>query len=476
MCVCFADIQGFFSGTQVPDLDLTCALELQKRTCNKDDVMVQNGTTVHLESARYIDTTACVSTGSSQCLPQLVQGLPAVRARGPSELGPATQVYLDKVRGSNRMRMSADFTADWRQLRMPASQRVRQLLLETVGAAGSGMIHYKPAVARYFAGLPLCTDSAGWQAFDLVRTLAHLEAIGPCRTRQAERNNFVYYHTVEVGVHFTEPTVFAFFKTFHGHNCVADMRTASNIRAVSTATNASAFDNFALTEGRLAAGNTLPKVVTDTTAQTAFVGDFFAYSPSHQHTFLNVTILAPHPLLGHTAHKQGVPGASTPFLLQFPGIYTIVEDGVFVRRGGQALPSTIKRYVRVHKRDASQDSAASVRVPLQYMALVGTIAATLPARIGVALTGVPLPITHASTRVVDGASNDVLFALRHDGADAKPCHGPRGWDKYDANVSRRNTDMDKLLPCFIPQHINGTLRNVVYFRDVATFQIFATFL
>ena len=438
--------------------------------------MVQNCTTVHLESARYIDTTACVSTGSSQCLPQLVQGLPAVRARGPSELGPATQVYLDKTRGSNHMRMSADFTADWRPLRMPTSQRVRELLLETVGTPGSGMIHYKPALARYFAGLLLCTDSAGWQAFDLERTLAHLEAIGPCRTRQAERNNFVYYHAVEVGVHFTEPTVFAFFKTFHGHNCGADMRTAYNIHAVSMATNTSAFDNFALTEARLATGNTLSKVVTDTTAQTVFVGDFFTYTPSHQHTFLNVTILAPHPLLGHTAHQHAVQAASTQFLLEFPGIYTIIEDSVFVRRGGQAMPSTIKRYVRVRKRDVSQDYTASARVPLQYIALVGIIAATLPVRIGVALTRVTVPITHASTRVVDGASNDVLFALRHDGTDTKPCLGSRGWDKYDADMSRSNIDMDKLLPCYIPQHINGTLRNVVYFRDVATFDTYATYL
>jgi len=459
----------------VPDLDLTCTLELHEKTCNKDDVVVQNGTTVHLQSARYMDITACVSTGSSPCLPKLVQGLPAMRARGPSELGPATQVYLDGTRGSNRMRMSADFTADWRPMRMPASQRVRELLLETVGAAGSGMIHYKPVVAHYFAGLPLCTESAGWDAFDLVRTLAYLEAIGPCKTRQAERNNFVYYHTVEIGVHFAEATVFAFFKTFRGHNCVADMRTAYNMRAVSMTTNTSTFDNFALTEARLAVGNTLSKVVTDMTAQTVFVGDFFVYTPSHQHIFLNVTILAPHPLLGHTAHQHAVQGAGTQFLLQFPGIYTIIEDGVFVRRGGQALPSTIKRYVRVRKRDVSQNSTASVRVPLQYMALVGTIAATLPARIGVALTAVTVPITRVFARVVDGATNDVLFALHHQVTNIQPCRGSRGWDKYDANVSRSNANMDKLLPCYIEQHINGTLQNVSYMRDMVTRETYATY-
>jgi len=248
------------------------------------------------------------------------------------------------------------------------------------------------------------------------------------------------------------------------------------MRAVGVATNTSAFDNFALTEARLSAGSALSKVVTDTTAQTVFVGDFLTYTPSHQHTFLNVTILAPHPLLGHTAHQHAVQGAGTQFLLQFPGIYTIIEDGVFVRRGGQAMPSTIKRYVRVRKRDVSQDYTASARVPLQYIALVGIIAATLPVRIGVALTRVTVPITHASTRVVDGASNDVLFALRHDGTDTKPCLGSRGWDKYDADMSRSNIDMDKLLPCYIPQHINGTLRNVVYFRDVATFDTYATYL
>jgi len=438
-------------------------------------VVVQNGTTVNLQSARYMDITACVSTGSSPCLPKLVQGLPAVRARGPSELGPATQVYLEKIRGSNRMRMSADFTADWRPLRMPASQRVRELLLRNVGAAGSGMIHYKPVVAHYFAGLPWCTDSAGWDAFDLARTLAHLEAIGPCKTLQAERNNFVYYHTVEAGVHFTDATVFAFFKTFHGHNCIADMRTAYNMRAVSMATNTSAFDHFALTEARLAAGNTLSKVVIDTTAETVFVGDFFTYTPSHQHTFLNVTILAPHPLLGHTVHKHSVQDVSTQFLLQFPGIYTIVEDGVFVRRGGQALPSTITRYVRVRKRDIAQDTTGSVRVPLEYIALVGTIAATLPARIGVALTAVTVPITRVFARVVDGATNDVLFALHHQVTNVQPCRGSRGWDKYDANVSRSNANMDKLLPCYIEQHINGTLQNVSYMRDMVTRETYATY-
>jgi len=53
---------------------------------------------------------------------------------------------------------------------------------------------------------------------------------------------------------------------------------------------------------------------------------------------------------------------STQFLLQFPGIYTIIEEGLFVRRGRQALPSIIKRYVRVHNRDASHDNTASVGV------------------------------------------------------------------------------------------------------------------
>jgi len=70
----------------------------------------------------------------------------------------------------------------------------------------------------------------------------------------------------------------------------------------------------------------------------------------------------------------------------------------------------------------------------------------------------------------------VLFALRHDGTNAKPCRGSRGWDKYDANVSRSNTDMNSLLPCYIPQHINGTLRNVVYMRDVVTRETYGTYM
>ena len=464
---------------QAPDLDLTCALELQKKTCDIRDVSVENGERIHLSSTRYADALACVSGTDPQCVPQTIQGLQAVRPRGPAELGAPTQVVLESTRGDNRMVLGAVFTPNWTPFRTPRVMDERELRVQTVAAPGSGRVHYNNAVTRYFAGLPFCFDHENWSDFYVSRTVALLESMCPCKTRQNGRDNFVYYHSAELGMHFLDATVLAFFKTPGGHNSVADMRASQNIFIVHLVTSAAAFDMYALTEMRLAPGSSIPKTTTGTAGSDVFVGDIFTYTPPPWQNTLNIKILVPHPVLGQQDGNYTVRYPSTAIPLWFAGVYTIVEDSMVPRKGGTTLPSQTRKYVYVRKRSSADyvitDTSVMVRAPLKYVTLTGIRPQTALLHIAAKSARVPAAFSQSHVLVQDGVARDAAFALWQHSASMPPCHRSREWDKYDANVSRSNLHIDNLLPCYIVQHANGTVRNVAYFRDMATLEVFGAY-
>ena len=464
---------------QVPDLDLTCALELQKKTCNLDDVSVENGERIHLSSEYYVDALACVSDANAQCVPQTIQGLQAVRPRGPAELGAPTQISLESTRGDNRMVLGAVFTPDWTPFRIPTVTDERELRIQTVAAPGSGRVHYATPVMRYFAGLPFCFDHENWSDFYVSRTMPLLKSMCPCKTKQNGRDNFVYFHSAELGMHFQDETVLAFFKSPGGHNSVADMRDSQNIFIVHLITSTAAFDTYALTEMQLATDSNIPKITTDTTGSEVFVGDVFTYTPPPQQNSLNITILIPHPVFGQQDGNYNILYPSTAIPLLFAGVYTIVEDSMVTRKGGATLPSQTRKYVYVRKRNSADyvitDTSVMVRVPLKYLTLTDIRPRTALLNIATKSARVPVAFSQSYVLVQDGVTQDAKFAMWQQSSSMPPCYRSLEWDKYDANVSRSNRDIDNLLPCYIAHHVNGTARNVAYFRDVATSDVYAAY-
>jgi len=464
---------------QVPDLDLTCALELQKKTCNIDDVSVENGERIHLSSVHYADALACVSGTNPQCVPRIIQGLQAVRPRGPDELGTPTHVFLESTRGDNRMVLGVVFTPNWTPFRIPTGMDERELRIQTVLLPGSGRVHYETAVTRYFAGLPFCFDHENWSDFYVSRTMALLKSMCPCKTKQNGRDNFVYYHSAELGMHFLDETVLAFFKTPGGHNSVADMRASQNIFIVHLVTSTAAFDTYALTEMRLATGSGIPKMTTGTTASDIFVGDIFTYTPPPQQIQLNVTILIPHPLWGQQNANYTLQYPSMAFSLSFAGVYTIVEDIMVARKGGTMLPSQTRKYVNVRKRSSAQyamtNTSVVVPTPLKYVTLTGIRAQTALLQIATKSVRMPVAFLQSHVPVQHGTTDNVAFKLWQQSASMPACNRSREWDKFDTNMSRSNRDIDNLLPCYIAHDINGTLRNVAYIRDIVTRETYATY-
>ena len=440
---------------------------------------VENGERIHLSSEYYADALACVSDTNGQCVPQTIQGLQAVRPRGPTELGAPTQISLQSTRGDNRMVLGAVFTPNWVPFRIPTATHERELRIQTVAAPGSGRVHYATPVARYFAGLPFCFDHENWSDFYVSRTMALLKSMCPCKTKQNGRDNFVYYHSAELGMHFQDETVLAFFKTPDGHNSVADMRASQNLFIVHLVTNTAAFDTYALTEMQLATGSTIPKITTDTTGSEVFVGDVFTYTPPPQQPSLNITILIPHPDFGQQDGNYNIVYPSTTIPLWLAGVYTIVEDSMVARKGGAALPSQTRKYVYVRKRNSADyvitDTSVLVRAPLKYVTLTGIRPQTALLHIATKSARVPVAFSQSYVPVQDGVTHDAKFAMWQQSSSMPPCYRSLEWDKYDANVSRSNRDIENLLPCYIAQQVNGTVRNVAYFRDVATSDVYAAY-
>jgi len=427
----------------------------------------------------YTDILACVSEYNPECEQQSVQGLLSMRPRGPSQLGAATQVLLKTIRGNNRMQWSAIFTPDWVPFRIPTSMDERELRIQTVTSLGSGMIHYESPVSHYFASLPFCFDHANWSSFHVARTMDIFKSICPCKTRQEGRDNFVIYHSVELGIQFLDETVLAFFKTPSGHNCVADMRASQNIFVVYDITSTASFDTFAFTETRLATNSSIPKIITNMASSNVFVGDILEYTPSLQHSLSNLKILIPDPQLGRHVGNFSVQYPSMLIPLAFPGVYTIVENSMVARNGGEMLPSETQRYLYVRKRNSAHyaitDTDVVVSAPLEYITLIDIVTSNDPMRIAVEGHRVVESISQSSVNVKDSSTNDTQVAMWHNSANRQSCNQSRKWDQYDANISRSNTNIDNLLPCYIMQDIDLISHRVTYFQDIVTQQTYAAY-
>lgn len=473
---------------QALNLDLTCPLELQTKDCNKDHVAIVNDTAIRLVGTQHIGIVACASTSATQCQQEPIRGLSVLPITGPNIAGPSTLVYVQHTRGSNILQMYADTAPEWTQKRRQAAEAaaidVRLLTIAVVGASGMGMVHYNRAVAQYFHSLPLCSAHITWGAFVSARTLARLQAIGPCKTEQTTRDNFVFFHSAELGIDFVDSTVLAFFKTANGHNCVADMRTIGNIARVSVVTNALLFDVLATREMRLGSNSGITTVVDANTAHPLLVGDVYTHTPSPPtpssngaaSTPVELTLLVPDPLYGPVQVNSTLQYPTMPVSLPFPGVYTLIEDSMVHRQGGQMLSSRSKTYLHVRKRTATQaqinNAQIVARMPLQHLQLTNIVVPSVPHNVATGRT--PHSVVPADVKVVDGLTDDAVFQLVH--SVAPPCERSAHSNRYNTNIAINDTSIDSSFPCHVSHQISGVVRRVTYFRDIYTRQVYASYV
>ena len=463
------------------NVDLTCQLELQTKECNKDNVVVANGTGIGLVGSKHTDIVACVSTGGPQCQELPVKGLVAKHKTGRNIAGPPTQIYLQSTRGRNYAQMHADVTPDWTQKRRQAADAaavdLRLLKVAIVGLHGTGMLHYTRPVALYFATLPLCSSNINWASFLATPTMNRLQSIVPCKTRQAMRDNFIFLHPAELGVDFIDSTILAFFKSENGHNRAADMRTAQNVAKVSADTDTSGFHVQSMTEMKLSPNSGITR--ERNTVESLLVGDIFTHTPlpATPSTSVNITILVPDPLRGPVDGNYIIGYPSMQIFLQFPGVYTIIEDSMAERRGGKTLSSRSKTYLDVRKRTATPAQTSNTQIvthaPLQYMQLANIVIESMPHNIATGHTA-PVSVSRSNAAVVDGLTDDALFLLVQ--SNSPPCDRSAEWDRFSTNAPRSNASMDERLPCHITHRIAGLMRRVTYFRDITTRETYASYV
>jgi len=346
------------------------------------------------------------------------------------------------------------------------------------------MLHYSRAVAQYFRDLPLCSAHSTWDAFVNTRTLARLQAIGPCKTEQTTRDNFVFFHSSELGIDFVDSTVLAFFKTTNGHNCMADMRTVGNIARVSAVTNALLFNVLPIQEMRRGRNSGITTVVGASTVLPLFVGDVYTYTPPPptlssdgvNFTPIQLTLLLPDPSQGPISTNYTVQYPSMLVSLPFPGVYTIIEDSMIQRHGGQTLSSRRKTYLNVHKRTATQaqinNTQIVARVPLRYLQLTNVVIPNVPHNIATGQTS--HAVVPARVDVIDGLTDDAVFQLVHSATPS--CERSAHWNRYNTNVVISNTSIDSSLPCHLMHRVSGVLRRVTYFRDIHTKHTYASYV
>jgi len=468
--------------TQALNLDLTCPLELQKKDCNKDNVAVVDGTGIRLVGTQQTDIVACASTSATYCQELPIRGLSALPITGLNIAGPPTRIYVQHTRGSNVAQVYPHAAPDWTQKRRQAAEAaavdVHLLKVAIIGASGTGMLHYKRSVAQYFQSLPLCSAHSTWTTFLNSRTLARLQTIGPCKTEQTRRDNCVFFHSAELGNDFIDSTVLAFFKTANGHNRAADMRTVGNIARVSAVTDAVLFNVLSMTEMQLGRTSGITIIGDSTTLQPFLVGDVFTYSPpaptpsstGSGFTQVNITLLVPDPLQGPIPETYSIQYPTMAISLPFPGIYTIIEDSMIRRQGGETLSSRSKTYLNVQKRTATpaqiNDVQIVTRVPLQYLQLTNMIIPSLPHDVATGQT--PHAVIPSSVDVIDGLTDDTMFLLLQ--SIAPPCDRSEDWNRYNTKV------IDNTMPCYVTHKISGSLRRVTYFRDILTRQTYASYV
>jgi hypothetical protein len=366
---------------QSTSLDMVCPLKLQQTTaCDKRNVHVDSSDTVRFSSDERTDVIACMSNRTHAAASPSIAGETCVVLTGIGLLETDTTVMLHSIRGSNQMRMHADFTPQ-HKVTTAVSAAKRNVLVPSRSTAGlpiqvlpgppSGLVQYPAFVDEYFESMPFCNTQPSWPAFAAARTLHVLRQLSPCKTWQRGRDNGVYLHTAELGVAFLEQTVLAFYKTDRGRDRVANMQTQKNLDLVSHVTDASLFDTGNLTEFQLASDDNNNSNSSSSSASQhtpLLVGDLFSYLPPLPPGEYNVSILEPHPVLGRMSLDLNLVYPTTVVVLRFPGVYTIIEDSMQVRRDGSVQPFRAKKYATVRKRVASPDMAT--RAPLRYITLV----------------------------------------------------------------------------------------------------------
>jgi len=355
-------------------LDMVCPLKLQQTTaCDKKNAHIDSSDTVRFSNDEHTDVIACVSNRTHVSASPNITGETCVLLTGVGSLETETTVMLHSIRGSNQMRMHAHFTPQSaaKSTVFEPSRSTAELPIQVLPGPPSGLVQYPLFVHEYFDSMPFCNTKPSWAAFVALRTLHVLRQLSPCKTWQRGRDNGVYLHAAELGVAFLEQTVVAFYQTNRGRNSVANMQMQRNRDIVSHETDASLFDTGNLTELKLASGNHISNSSSSGSGNqhTALrVGDVFSYFPPRPPAEYNVSILEPHPVLGRIALDLNLVYPMTAVVLRFPGVYTIIEDSMQLRRDGTLQPFRAMQYATVRKRVATANMAT--RAPLRYITLV----------------------------------------------------------------------------------------------------------
>jgi len=366
---------------QDEDLDLTCALELQHRTCDARNVVIRGGETVKLMNVAGQESVTCTSSDAAFNDGNLIAPCTShTRNWAFRNDGIATGIFLHHVRGSNKMLVTSDFSPILSSSTDAGSKPHDALLrIEILPGVFTGMVHYDRFVEIYFKRLPSCSSQLTWSLHVATRTFVTVKRMCPCKVRQRNRGTFVYLHAVEFGIDFSDQTVVAFYKTQDGRNRLADLRTGKNAAVINLITETEDFDVRGVTEMQLLRhANNFEK--SDSTMR--WVGDIFQFQPSQPNRDYNVTISEPklHNSLFPVNYTLQYP--TTDILLRFPGVYTITEDTLKLRRNGKMLFSRSKRYVNVKKRIAPTNIAASAsilkHIPLRYVTLIDMMSPGFP--------------------------------------------------------------------------------------------------
>ena len=370
-----------YTQRQDEDLDLTCVLELQHKTCDARNVVIHGGEIIKLVDIPEQESVTCLSSdaifnvgdSSATCAPY-------ARNRPFRGAGIATGIFLHHVRGSNKMVITSDFSPiSPSSLDAGSKPHDAFLRIEILPGEFTGMVHYDRFVEIYFNNLPLCSSQLTWPSHAAARTFVTARRICPCKARQSNRGTFVYLHAVEFGIDFSDQTVVVFYKTPDGRNRLADLRTGKNAAVIDLITETEDFDVRGVTEMQLLR-HTDNFEKSDSTMR--WVGDIFQYQPPQPSKHYNVTITEPKLHTGSFPVNHTLLYPTTDILLRFPGVYTITEHTLKLRRNGKMLSSRSKRYVHVKKRIAPINpiTAASIlrQTPLRYVTLIDIMAQPLP--------------------------------------------------------------------------------------------------
>jgi len=157
-CVCL------YMQRQDEDLDLTCALELQHRTCDARNVVIRGGDTVKLMNVAGQENVTCISSDATFNDGNLIAPCTSyTRNWAFRDDGIAIGIFLHNVRGSNKMLVTSDFSPILSSSTHAGTKpRDAPLRIEMLPGAFTGMVHYDRFVETYFKSLPSCSSQLTW--------------------------------------------------------------------------------------------------------------------------------------------------------------------------------------------------------------------------------------------------------------------------------------------------------------------------